>query len=105
MKHYHVYILLCSDGTYYTGMTSNLEQRMQQHNEGHFPKAYTARRRPLQLQFLATFSYVYDAIEFEKKLKGWSGQKKRALIEGDIDRLKELAQCRNLSHYKRYNGE
>ncbi len=105
MKHYHVYILLCSDGTYYTGMTSNLEQRMQQHNEAHFPKAYTARRRPLQLQFLATFSYVYDAIEFEKKLKGWSGQKKKALIEGDIDRLKELAQCRNLSHYKLYKEE
>ncbi|WP_304237487.1 GIY-YIG nuclease family protein [Jiulongibacter sediminis] len=104
-KEYHVYILLCSDGTYYTGMTSYLEQRMRQHQEAHFPKAYTARRRPLELQFLATFSSVFDAIEFEKKLKGWSGQKKKALIEGDEEKLKELARCRNLTHFKFCSGE
>ena len=62
-KEYHVYILHCSDGTYYTGMTSNLENRMIQHNEAEFPKAYTARRRPLKLEFVATFSSVFDAIE------------------------------------------
>jgi putative endonuclease len=105
LKEYHVYILLCSDGTYYTGMTSNLEKRMLQHDNSEFPRAYTARRRPLKLEFTATFSQVYDAIEFEKRIKKWSGQKKKALIEGDFDRLKDLAQCRNLTNYKIFIAE
>jgi putative endonuclease len=48
---------------------------------------------------VATFSSVFDAIELEKKLKGWSGQKKKALIDGDITHLKELAKCRNVSRF------
>jgi putative endonuclease len=39
LKEFHVYILLCSDGTYYTGMTSNLENRMFQHENAEFPRA------------------------------------------------------------------
>ena len=100
LKEYHVYILFCSDGTYYTGMTSNLENRMLQHENAEFPRAYTARRRPLKLEFTATFSKVYDAIEFEKRIKKWSSQKKKALVDGDFDRLKDLSQCRNLTNYK-----
>ena len=105
LKEYHVYILLCSDGTYYTGMTSNLENRMIQHDNAEYPNAYTARRRPLKLEFMATFSQVYDAIEFEKRIKKWSGQKKKALIERDFERLKDLAQCRNLTNYKVFIAE
>jgi putative endonuclease len=99
IKTYTVYILKCSDGTYYTGMTSNLSQRMEQHEFGAFEKAYTFSRRPVSLQFIAEFIYVYDAIEFEKKIKRWSGQKKAALIAQNIDKLKELASCRNITRY------
>lgn len=106
LKEYHVYILLCSDGTYYTGMTSNLDKGIQEHDAAAYPNAYTARRRPLKLEFVATFSQVYDAIEFEKRIKKWSGQKKKALIVGDTDKLKQLSECRNLTNYKVFvNGQ
>jgi len=98
-KIYCVYILKCSDNTYYTGMTSNLEQRILQHQVGAFQNSYTYTRRPLILQFIAEFTNVWDAIELEKRIKKWSGQKKKALIDGNIDKLKVLAACRNLTHY------
>jgi len=43
-----------------------------------------------------------EAISFEKQIKRWSRAKKIALINNDIEKLKELAQCRNESHYKNY---
>jgi len=98
-KVYSVYILKCSDNTYYTGMTSNLEQRIFQHEEGTFVDSYTYKRRPVVLQFIAEFTNVTDAIELERRIKKWSGQKKKALIEGNIHKLKELAACKNLTHY------
>jgi putative endonuclease len=55
MKAYYVYILLCRDGSYYTGVTNNLEVRFVQHQEGHDPKAYTYKRRPLKLVFNEIF--------------------------------------------------
>jgi len=98
-KIYCVYILKCSDNTYYTGMTSHLEHRILQHQEGAFQNSYTYTRRPVILQFIAEFTNVWDAIELEKRIKKWSGQKKKALIDGNIEKLKALAACRNLTHY------
>ena len=91
MKQSYVYILKCSDNTYYTGVTSNLEQRMFQHNTGYFPDSYTASRRPLELVFYAEFTDINFAIEKEKQIKKWSRLKKEALINGDYDSLPNLA--------------
>lgn len=90
MKSY-VYILLCSDGTYYTGVTSELEKRIFQHHAGSFPACYTFKRRPLMHQFTREFDNIFEAFAFEKQVKGWSAAKKRALINGDIEELKRLA--------------
>jgi len=49
MTLYFVYILLCSDNSYYTGMTDNIERRFNEHQEGVYPRAYTFKRRPVQL--------------------------------------------------------
>ncbi len=100
MKRYWVYILLCSDGTYYTGNTSNLEQRVIEHNTKRYPDAYTSKRLPVTLAFSEEFSDARLAREFERKLKNWSHDKKEALINGDIERIHVLAQCRNSTHYK-----
>ncbi len=91
MKASYIYILLCSDGTYYTGVTSNLWARVQKHESGFYPKCYTAKRRPLSLVFYAEFTSISIAIEMEKKIKKWSKAKKKALIDGDYESLKNLA--------------
>lgn len=91
MKQSYVYILKCSDNTYYTGVTSKLTQRMFQHNSGYFPDCYTFIRRPLQLVFYCEFTDINLAIEKEKQIKKWSIAKKKALINGDYDALVNLA--------------
>ena len=100
MKTYFVYILQCADGSYYTGLTNNLELRLEQHNSGTNPASYTYRRRPVFLAFNQDFSDVNQVILFEKKIKKWSAKKKKALIDGDFDLLQILAECRNETHHK-----
>ena len=100
MKRYYVYILECSDGLLYTGITNNIERRLIEHNSGLNKSSFTHKRRPVILKFHQEFIDVNQAIYFEKKIKSWSAQKKNALIEGDFDMLQILAECRNASHHK-----
>lgn len=87
MKTYFVYILQCSDDSFYTGMTSNLENRIMEHNEGIDTDSYTFKRRPVELKWFEEFQFVQQAIETEKQIKGWSRRKKQALIDKDWDKL------------------
>jgi putative endonuclease len=80
MKIYYVYILLCSDKSYYTGITNNLTKRLEDHSQG--ITKYTRKRLPLRLVYYEEFEYVHDAIDREKQIKGWSRKKKIALIYG-----------------------
>ncbi|WP_395066718.1 GIY-YIG nuclease family protein [Flavobacterium sp.] len=100
MKFYYVYILRCNDNSLYVGITNDLERRVNEHNEGKLPNAYTFRKRPVVLEWFQDFTEPNQAIYFEKKLKGWSKQKKEALIKGDFDRIESLAECRNATHNK-----
>ena len=85
-----VYLLKCSDGTYYTGHTDDLEKRIGEHMSGQCG-GYTALRRPLKLAFTEYFPTRLEAITMEKRIKGWSKAKKEALIAGDWERLSSLA--------------
>ena len=67
-----VYILKCADGTYYTGHTANLEDRLRRHNKGE--NMYTKYRIPVVLITYLSFSDKYKAIAFEKYLKSGSGK-------------------------------
>jgi putative endonuclease len=99
MKTYYVYILKCSDDSYYAGVTNNLDRRVAEHSEGIDNKLYTFKRRPIQLVFCDAFNDINKAIAFEKQIIGWSKKKKEALIERNWDKLKELASCKNqISH-------
>ena len=93
MKNYCVYILKCSDDSYYTGVTSDLENRILQHNCGKWKTCYTYPRRPVELIYCESYQWIMNAINREKQLKGWSRAKKEALIAGEEDKLKELAKC------------
>ncbi|MGB6268535.1 MAG: GIY-YIG nuclease family protein [Olleya sp.] len=105
MFYYYVYILKCSDNSYYTGITNNLEKRVKEHQFGFNKDCYTYKRRPLNLKFYQEFfNDVLQAIYFEKKIKGWSRKKKEALINKEFDMLQILSECRNATHYK-YNFE
>jgi putative endonuclease len=93
MKDYFVYILKCSDGSYYTGITSNLEKRIEEHNTGIY-KGYTSTRLPVELVYSNRYNDVNEAIRSEKQIKGWSKAKKEALIKGDFELLKELSKSK-----------
>ncbi|RIA10296.1 putative endonuclease [Flavobacteriaceae bacterium MAR_2010_72] len=86
MKFYYVYILLCADKSYYTGITHNLEQRLEQHQNG-TASIYTSKRLPVQLKWYLQLTNPNDAITIEKQIKGWSRKKKQALIDGHWDDL------------------
>ena len=91
MKIYIVYILKCSDGTYYTGITSNLEKRLFEYQSGKHMDSYTYSRRPVTLKFYTEFTNPSQAIDTENQIKKWSKVKKEALINGQYDRLPNLA--------------
>jgi len=88
---FHVYILKCSDRSYYTGHTDGLEARVFAHNQEE-THGYTQKRRPVSLVFAEEMPTRYDAIARERQIKGWSRAKKEALIARDWDRLIALAQ-------------
>jgi len=91
MKVYTVYILKCSDSSYYTGITSNISKRLFEHQSGFHPDSYTSSRRPVQLMFTADFTDVGFAIDVEKQIKKWSRAKKEALIDGRFEDLPGLS--------------
>lgn len=105
MKKTWVYMLKCSDGSYYVGYSTNLEKRLKQHNSGSNPTSYTASRRPVSLFYQHEFNSIKEAMLTEKRLKGWSRNKKEALAKGDFLLLHELAVCKNQSHYKNRKSE
>ncbi len=94
-----VYILKCSDGSYYTGVTNDLVRRFAEHQSGSHI-GYTSERLPVELVYSTEIDRPLDAIAVEKQLKNWSRAKKEALMKGDFNLLHELAECKNKSHYK-----
>ncbi len=91
----HVYMLRCSDGSYYVGsarlgLDRRLAERNAEHNNGTYG-GYTSKRLPVVLVWADHFPDITDAIAIERQVKGWSRAKKEALIRGDYDLLRLLA--------------
>ena len=86
----HMYILRCSDGSYYTGSTIDLDRRLAQHQQG-MGAEYTKRRRPVSVVFAQWHERVEDAFESEKRVQGWSRAKKEALVRGDFEAIRRLS--------------
>ncbi len=87
---YFVYILKCSNGTFYTGNTSSLALRISQHQSGYDPKSYTYNLRPVTLVWSMEFPDRHDALRVERQIKGWSHAKKQALIENNIELIHQI---------------
>lgn len=105
MKLYYLYILKCSDSSYYTGVTNNLEKRFAEHQSGDDPKSYVFKRRPLELVWSECYNDINQAIEKEKQIKGWTRAKKEALIKDDYDSLVELSKNRQVCHPEPVEGQ
>jgi putative endonuclease len=85
-----VYILRCADRSYYTGCTTDLDQRLGEHQAGETP-GYTSTRLPVDLVYAAEFQTIHDAIAAERRIKGWSRAKKEAMIGGRWEDLPALS--------------
>ena len=86
----HMYILICGDGTYYTGSTRNLARRLIQHQSGK-GAIHTTMHQPVDLIYSEEFSRIDHAFYREKQVQRWSHDKKTALIKGEIATLRKLA--------------
>ena len=73
-----VYIILCSDGSLYTGITNDLERRIKQHNEGKGAK-YTRGRGPVKVMKTFEFETKSEAAKEEYRIKQLNKQQKIAL--------------------------
>ena len=95
---YYVYIVQCSDGSYYTGVTNNFDKRIAQHNEGLDPNCYTYKRRPVVLKYYEHFFHIKNAIAWEKQVKGWNRKKKEALFKEDFGKIIQLAKSKTIKN-------
>jgi len=91
----YMYILQCSDGSFYTGSTKELTLRIEQHKNGEGAN-YTANNLPVKLVYYEPFSRIDDAFAREKQIQKWSRAKKIALIKGDIEKLKQLSKSKSV---------
>jgi putative endonuclease len=91
MKGY-MYILLCANGSYYTGSTIDLERRLAQHQNGEGAN-HTKKHLPVNLVYYEEYPRIDTAFYREKQVQGWSRKKKEALIEGNSELLPELAKA------------
>jgi putative endonuclease len=94
----YLYILLCDNGSYYTGSTIDLNKRLIQHQKGKGAN-HTRKHPPVALVYVEKFERISEAFFREKKIQGWSRAKKEALISGYTDMLPVLAECKNDSHF------
>ena len=85
-----MYILQCSDGSYYVGSARDLETRIASHQSGQGAK-YTTRRLPVELVYAEEYSNIGEAFEREKQIQGWSRAKREAIIKAEWNKLPELA--------------
>ena len=99
MKGY-MYILLCEDGSFYTGSTKNLTRRITQHFSGEGAN-HTKKHKPVKLVYYEEFDRIDKAYYRERQIHGWSRAKKEALIQNMTDKRHELAECKNESSHKK----
>jgi putative endonuclease len=85
-----MYILRCSDDSFYTGSTWDIDVRLWEHQQGRGAN-YTKYRLPVELVYSEEYERIEDAFYREKQVQKWSRAKKKALIDGKFEDLPVLA--------------
>ncbi|MBU4343358.1 MAG: GIY-YIG nuclease family protein [Candidatus Omnitrophica bacterium] len=88
---YYVYIVECTNGTYYTGYTNNLENRIKEHNKGHGSK-YLRGKGPIKLVWCKEYGYYKRAVSKEREIKKLTHKQKQELVG-----IYERAACKKIS--------
>lgn len=91
-----VYILRCTDNSYYTGHTDNLEKRIAEHQSGEV-EGYTSTRLPVVLVFSQEFPSREEAKACERQIKEWNRRIKEALMRADWAEIARLARKKHPS--------
>ena len=76
---YYVYLLLCDDGSYYTGYTNNVASRLERHKKGYGAR-YTRMRKPKRVVYVEEFRTRRDAAKREQQIKALSHREKDELV-------------------------
>lgn len=76
---YYVYVLLCKDGSYYTGHAKNVKHRIEQHKKGQGAR-YTRMHEPAKIVYVEEFNSRSDAMKREREIKSFSHSKKQRLV-------------------------
>ena len=84
---WYVYIVECSDGSYYTGITKDVKRRVLEHNYSFKAAKYTRSRRPVNLLFRYTVLSQSEALKMEIKIKKMTKKMKTELIKSDKNEL------------------
>jgi len=90
---YTLYILLCDKAFFYTGITDNIDKRIREHKSGQSP--HTKRYDSLELIYTEDYPTRSQAENREKQIKGWSNAKKKALVDGNLVKLRELSKSKS----------
>jgi len=80
---HYCYILRCSDGSYYVGVSDDPQRRLQEHNGGKGAE-WTAKRLPVELVWTEQHPSLSAVRKRENQVKRWSHQKKEALAGGSL---------------------
>ena len=91
---WHVYIIQCSDGSLYTGVTTDVSRRVKAHNDKS-GGLYTRTRTPVKLVYQEPAPNQSAALKRESQIKKWTKEKKFALISGNITKLRKLSVSRD----------
>lgn len=83
MKSWFAYIIRCSDGTLYTGVTNDLAERLKKHDAGKASR-YTRGRGPVVLSHFEKFGSMGEALRREAEIKRLSREKKQELINAHV---------------------
>ena len=81
---WYLYVLLCADGTYYTGVTKDTKRRLHEHNKTKRGAKYTRTRRPVQLVYVERFSLHGEALRAERRFKRLTRKKKEEVINATL---------------------
>jgi putative endonuclease len=76
---FYVYILLCIDGSFYTGYTGDLNERIRQHENGKGAR-YTKSHRPQKVAYVELFNSRSNAMKRERAIKKFTHQQKQELV-------------------------
>ena len=102
-REYNFYVYMLTNAghtTLYIGVTNHLENRLHEHRAGRHPGSFTHQYKVSRLVYYEHFHHVFEALDREKQLKGWSRRKKEALIVATNPRWEDLS-----AGWQRYKDE